>query len=687
MATSGARNATENAILISSSPHLGSLLYGMPANSADTVEQDLEPDVLDGLLMLGSVRNDHEKRPIPGRPPIRKPTPSFRKAPHTESVHHREEIIAEVAAGRKASRPGSAPGRRGSVTAQPSASSSGSTPPVADDTTPSARPAPAPSSAEDMADAEPPLTATVAPAVDRDGEDEVDDASTSSSSFSAALEATTTEQTEEVLAPSPAARWRVLGEVFVEAPQSVDAAAEETLKIARMCELVTDSTRLLMRRTVLGLVEDVGMDWDGEWQAMRAQHLQANARRMQSVEEERRQAPTVEHHLEAEALDEAEAEAAGAAEPPPEQPDLGKALQDGELEKDVETAMIDKPFVTKIRVMCDELVGLAHSAKMGMRERRRPLGGVVEARQLFGLPNALRPKNEKELAAIAKAEQIAEKLAKREAEEARRRAPDADEHLGAPKPKEEILSFRNERNKVIALRGLDGSGGGAGGGAVAGARSIRRNLIGGQPAPWRKKFAGNPAWKEERELHRSQSVPLWLSGKGRLQWMARHQLEFYELDAPPQVGAFPSPGLTIPAPTAHAPRATAGSSSGGTSGAPSPARRPQSASQATSIGSMRAEPATKANMLAAAAGFAVNPVANGCVVNSLVQRRRPSSAASNPMASAASDRLHASSPAPAYSDEALQHTLSKGLSAAENKLKQERLAVHREFVATSVAGR
>jgi hypothetical protein len=111
---------------------------------------------------------------------------------------------------------------------------------------------------------------------------------------------------------------------------------------------------------------------------------------------------------------------------------------------------------------------------------------------------------------------------------------------------------------------------------------------------------------------------------------------------------------------------------------------------------MRAEPATKANMLAAAAGFAVNPVANGCVVNSfavkpvvnsLVQRRRPSSAASNPMASAASDRLHASSPAPAYSDEALQHTLSKGLSAAENKLKQERLAVHREFVGTSVAGR
>ena len=687
------RNATENAILISSSPHLGSLLYGMPANSADTVEQDLEPDVLDGLLMLGSVRNDHEKRPIPGRPPIRKPTPSFRKAPHTESVHHREEIIAEVAAGRKASRPGSAPGRRGSVTAQPSASSSGSTPPVADDTTPSARPAPAPSSAEDMADAEPPLTATVAPAVDRDGEDEVDDASTSSSSFSAALEATTTEKTEEVLAPSPAARWRALGEVFVEAPQSVDAAAEETLKIARMCELVTDSTRLLMRRTVLGLVEDVGMDWDGEWQAMRAQHLQANARRMQSVEEERRQAPAVEHHLEAEALDEAEAEAAGAAEPPPEQPDLGKALQDGELEKDVETAMIDKPFVTKIRVMCDELVGLAHSAKMGMRERRRPLGGVVEARQLFGLPNALRPKNEKELAAIAKAEQIAEKLAKREAEEARRRAPDADEHLGAPKPKEEILSFRNERNKVIALRGLDGSGAGAGAGAVAGARSIRRNLIGGQPAPWRKKFAGNPAWKEERELHRSQSVPLWLSGKGRLQWMARHQLEFYELDAPPPVGAFPSPGLTIPAPTAHAPRATAGSSSGGTSGAPSPARRPQSASQATSIGSMRAESATKANMLAAAAGFAVNqplavnPVANGCVVNSLVQRRRPSSAASNPMASAASDRLHASSPAPAYSDEALQHTLSKGLSAAENKLKQERLAVHREFVGTSVAGR
>jgi hypothetical protein len=108
---------------------------------------------------------------------------------------------------------------------------------------------------------------------------------------------------------------------------------------------------------------------------------------------------------------------------------------------------------------------------------------------------------------------------------------------------------------------------------------------------------------------------------------------------------------------------------------------------------MRAESATKANMLAAAAGFAVNqplavnPVANGCVVNSLVQRRRPSSAASNPMASAASDRLHASSPAPAYSDEALQHTLSKGLSAAENKLKQERLAVHREFVGTSVAGR
>ena len=684
-------HTTENAILISSSPHLGSLLYGMPANSADTVEQHLEPDVLDGLLMLGSVRSDHEKRPIPGKPPIRKPTPSFRKAPRTESVHHREEVIAEVAAGRKASRPSSAPGRPGSVTEQPSDSCSGPTPPVADDATPSARPGPAPSSAEAMAGAEPTLTATVAPtfAVERDGEvdeDEVDDASASSSSISAALEATATEKTEEVLAPSPspAARWRALGEVFVEAPQSVDAAAEETLKIARMCELVTDSTRLLMRRTVLGLVEDVGMDWDGEWQAMRAQHLQANARRMQSVEEERRQAPTVEHHLEAEALDEAEAEAAGAAEPPPEQPDLGKALQDGELEKDVETAMIDKPFVTKIRVMCDELVGLAHEAKMGMRERRRPLGGVVGARQLFGLPKALRPKNEKELAAIAKAEQMAEKIAKREAEEARRLAPDADEHLGAPKPKEEILSFRNERNKVIALRGLDGSAG-AGAGAGAGARSIRRTLIGGQPAPWRKKFAGNPAWKEERELHRSQSVPLWLSGKGRLQWMARHQLEFYELDAPPPAGAFPSPGITNAIPTAHAPRATGGSSSGGTSGAPSPARRPQSASQATSIGTMRAEPAPKAHMLASA-GFAVNPVANGCVVNSLVPRRRPSSAASNPMASAASDRLHASSPAPSYSDEAL-HTLNKGLSAAENKLKQERLAVHREFVATSVAGR
>ena len=76
------RNATENAILISSSPHLGSLLYGMPANSADTVEQDLEPDVLDGLLMLGT--SEGAAAMMGGKPSLRYPL----RSESTETALH-----------------------------------------------------------------------------------------------------------------------------------------------------------------------------------------------------------------------------------------------------------------------------------------------------------------------------------------------------------------------------------------------------------------------------------------------------------------------------------------------------------------------------------------------------------------------------------------------------------------------
>ena len=281
----------------------------------------------------------------------------------------------------------------------------------------------------------------------------------------------------------------------------------ETVRVAAARARLTESLCARLREAVLGMVDDGSMDWQAEWGEVLSRHRRLNSRREAQIIEARTGGTSGQHGQQHSGAGGGDVDDSGSAARVAaiDLSSLGKGDGGGEAEDGV---TIDSGFVNSIRGMVDELVLQAHSAKRTLREKRRSSSG-------------------------------------------------------------EAPSWRNKSS--AALLGGDGgdgggggSGGGAGGGGGGGGAGPPSQLfqltetsiaIGGgramggshasanqqhgargslpRPASASSIGGGRRGAGGGRGLHRSDSIPQWLTTQARPEWMPKHVMMNYTPDAPP----------------------------------------------------------------------------------------------------------------------------------------------------------